>query len=83
VHELLVEAAWPYFERSLQDAYIETIVAAIQASSNKVDAIILAQASMAPAAEKLRAWPVPVLASPRPGVKAAIAAYRRAGNSNS
>ena len=81
LHELVVEAAWPYFERSLQDAYIGTIVTAVEDNSEEVDVSVLAQASMAAAAEQFRSRPVPVIASPRFGVKAAIAAFQRANDS--
>jgi hypothetical protein len=43
-----------------------------------VDAVVLAQASMAPAAALLADQPVPVLASPRLGLEAAVAAWRGA-----
>jgi hypothetical protein len=82
LRELVVESAWPYFELSQQDAYISTIVTAIQGNVEEIDVIVLAQASMAPAVAQLRSWPVPVIASPRLGVKAAIAAFQRAYDSS-
>ena len=80
LHELVVEAAWTYFERSLQEAYIGTIVAAIENNVKEVDVVVLAQASMAPAVEQLRSGRLPVIASPRLGVEAAITAFQRAND---
>jgi hypothetical protein len=41
------------------------------------DAIILAQASMAPAADRLGDLGIPVLSSPRLGAEAAVAVWRQ------
>jgi len=40
------------------------------------DCIVLAQASMAGAADLLQGLPIPVLSSPRIGMEAAVTAYR-------
>lgn len=69
--ELLVAEAWPHFERGDREAYVNAVVQALQAAAPQVDAIVLAQASMAPAAERLPGWPV--LSSPALGVQRIVA----------
>ena len=76
--ELLVENAWPHFEKSAHKAYVGAIEDAVTANIDGMDVVVLAQASMAEAGERCRSLPVPVLSSPRPGVEAAIAAYWQA-----
>ncbi len=76
--ELLLADAWPLFLAGDRDGYLDRIAAALPAAARDVDAIVLAQASMAGAAARAGDIGVPVLASPRLGVEAAIAAYRAA-----
>lgn len=75
VSEILLPEAWPLFERGDRSGYAAAIAHGLAAAAPEVDAIVLAQASMAPAAE-LCALAAPVLASPRLGAEAAIAAWR-------
>jgi Asp/Glu/hydantoin racemase len=75
--DILVADAWPLLQAGDTSAYVERITVAIRERLGEADAVILAQASMAPAAERLKDVPVPVLSSPRLGAEAAVAAYRR------
>ncbi|MET9778304.1 aspartate/glutamate racemase family protein [Streptomyces sp. NPDC006367] len=74
VRTLLVEGAWPCFEAGDTDRYAR-LVAAEADRADDVDAIVLAQASMAPA-RRLTTTRVPVLASPGPGLAAGAQAVR-------
>ena len=69
----LVPAAWAHFTSGNQAAYIETIVRAVRAVAIHADVIVLAQASMAPAADALRDVGVEVLSSPSIGVQSVLA----------
>jgi hypothetical protein len=51
-------------------------VATLEAVAGPRDLVLLAQASMAPAAELLTHLGIPVLSSPRLGLEAAITSYR-------
>ncbi|MFG3281680.1 aspartate/glutamate racemase family protein [Streptomyces sp. NPDC048111] len=68
---VLVEGAWDHFASGDTEAYVTAIARAADALTD-VDAIVLAQASMAPAAARTTTG-VPVLASPRLGLRAAAA----------
>ncbi|MER7053898.1 aspartate/glutamate racemase family protein [Streptomyces sp. NPDC000351] len=74
VRTLLVDGAWPRFESGDTEGYLRLVAEAADAVTH-ADAIVLAQASMAPARESARAA-VPVLASPAPGLAAGAAAAR-------
>jgi hypothetical protein len=63
----VVDGAWELFEMGDHDRYIELIVDALPDIASAVDVVVLAQASMAAAAE-LSEVAVPVLASPRTAV---------------
>jgi len=76
--DVLCEQAWPHFARGDRDAYAGEIAHAIQAVASDTDIVVLAQASMAPAAERLKMAGIEALASPELGVRAALAAYREA-----
>ncbi|NUK39228.1 arylsulfatase [Streptomyces lunaelactis] len=69
---LLVEGAWERFEAGDRDGYLDAVAAAVD-EVREADVIVLAQASMADAAART-ATAVPVLSSPRPGLRAAAAA---------
>lgn len=75
--DLLCEDAWKHFERGDQVAYLQEVASQLQRAATLGDVIVLAQASMARASEFYADLPVPVLTSPRSGLKAAIGAYRR------
>ena len=69
---LCVDDAWPHFERGDHDAYIAAIVAAVRAAPRAADVVVLAQASMADAADALGDLGVDVLSSPALGVQAML-----------
>ncbi|WP_331447186.1 aspartate/glutamate racemase family protein [Streptomyces xanthochromogenes] len=73
---VLVEDAWSHFESGDAQAYFAEVARAVDALTD-VDVVVLAQASMAPAAERTTTA-VPVLSSPRPGLRAAAAVAGRA-----
>jgi hypothetical protein len=77
VTELLCTDAWPHFQRGDHGAYAATIAATVIAAAGHDDVVVLAQASMAPAAAVLAARGVSAVASPELGVRAALDAYRR------
>jgi hypothetical protein len=78
ISEVLCDSAWPKFEQGDQAGYAREIAACLHESPLEGDVIVLAQASMAPAAELCADLGVPILSSPRIGVEAAVAAYRAA-----
>jgi len=69
---LCVEDAWPHFERGDHGAYLAAIVAAVRAAPRGFDVVVLAQASMAGAADALGDLGVDVLSSPALGVRAML-----------
>jgi aspartate/glutamate racemase len=74
----LVAGAWERYEAGDIPAFLEAVAGACAAlDTTGVDAVVLAQASMAGAAGRV-ALDVPVLTSPRPAVRAAAAAARAA-----
>lgn len=77
IRALCVRDAWPHFERGDGDAYVRTVAAAVREAVGGIDVVVLAQASMASASDLLGDLAVPVLSSPRLGVRAAIQAARR------
>ncbi|MCX4445472.1 aspartate/glutamate racemase family protein [Streptomyces sp. NPDC058369] len=75
VRTVLVEGAWERFVAGDQDGFLDLVAAAADAVGD-ADVIVLAQGSMAGAAERATTA-VPVLSSPRPGLAAAVAAAGR------
>ncbi|MFG3515203.1 aspartate/glutamate racemase family protein [Streptomyces bobili] len=76
VRTLLVDGAWDRFEAGDTDGYVRLVAAAADTvTATDADAIVLAQASMAPA-QHLTTTPVPVLSSPAPGLAAGAEAAR-------
>lgn len=71
---ILIDDAWPLFEAGDQAGYVRRIAEALRAQQG-VDVVVLAQASMAPAAAAA-GLPIPVLSSPRSGLAAAVSAFR-------
>ena len=79
---LVCADAWPHFERGDLPSYLDAVSRAIEGAAQDADVVVLAQASMAPAAARASHLSVPVLSSPRLGVQAALRASRvRAGPS--
>jgi hypothetical protein len=65
------------FEAGDMEGYASAIAQGLQKAAKSTELIVLAQASMAPALDRLPApLPVPVLSSPRSGIISAIAAWR-------
>jgi len=77
IDEVLCTDAWAKFEQGDHAGYLEAIAACLRSYAVKGDVIVLAQASMADAADLCADLPVPILSSPRLGLEAAIKAYRR------
>jgi hypothetical protein len=69
---LWVEAAWPYFEAGRREAYLDCIASAVRQDATPGDTVVLAQASMAGAADLLGDTGFVVLSSPRLGVASAV-----------
>lgn len=76
ISNLLVSDAWAYFLQGDSDAYLQAISTAVRGQMQKhaadIDVIVLAQASMAAAAQALADVGKQVLSSPRLGVARAI-----------
>jgi hypothetical protein len=69
VRHLVVADAWRHFIRGDREAYVRAVVEAIRREPVAADVVVLAQASMALAAERLQDLGVEVLSSPALGVK--------------
>lgn len=72
IETLLMENAWPLFQAGDEAKFTRHIAGIIMNTRPRPDAIVLAQASMAAAAELLTQSPVPVFSSPRLGVAASL-----------
>lgn len=70
-------AAWQHFEQGDHAAYSAAIAEQLRAAAPG-DVIVLAQASMAGAAQACADLGIPILSSPQPGLNAALACYRQA-----
>lgn len=73
---LFCAGAWQHFQRGDVAAYAASIAERIRQVAAPKDAVVLAQASMAPAADVLQGSGLLVLSSPRLGVLAALQQYR-------
>ncbi|GAA0579406.1 aspartate/glutamate racemase family protein [Paractinoplanes ferrugineus] len=71
--EAPVPGAWSLFLQGDLLAYAEKAATAARRIAPEVEVIVLAQASLAPAAALLTDLPIPVLSSPRAAVRQAIA----------
>ena len=72
ISALSIPEAWRHFEVGDISTYAEAIAAKVIRAVSGNDVVVLAQASMSPAAQLLGHLGVPVLSSPRLGVKAAL-----------
>lgn len=70
VRTVLVDGAWERFEAGDREGHLRLVADAVERVAGSVDAVVLAQASMADAADRVSVG-VPVLASPRTGLRAA------------
>ncbi|MDV9193035.1 arylsulfatase, partial [Streptomyces sp. SR27] len=74
VSTVVVEGAWELFEAGDRDGYLDAVAASVdRAPLSEGDVVVLAQASMADAVERMSTRR-PVLASPRLGLAAAAEA---------
>ena len=75
---LLCDGAWAHFERGDAEGYHRAIAQALRQGvrDTDTDVVVLAQASMAPAAALCAHLSAPVLSSPRLGIAQALARYR-------
>jgi hypothetical protein len=76
IETLLMADLWPHFQAGERTLYWQGIAQRLRERAAGYDCIVLAQASMAGAADLLSDLPVPVLSSPRIGMEAAVTAYR-------
>lgn len=72
VSVVAVPEAWQHFTQGDVPAYLASIASRARAAAQGKNVVVLAQASMAGAAELLVDLSIPVLSSPRLGVRAAI-----------
>ncbi|WP_245984772.1 aspartate/glutamate racemase family protein [Streptomyces tateyamensis] len=70
--EIDCRSAWPHFDSGDLPAYHATVAELVRTAVGEVDAVVLAQASMDPAAALLVDLPVPVLTSPLLAVRRAL-----------
>lgn len=70
-------SAWPHFEKGDTAGYYAGIAECLRQAAPQGDIAVLAQASMAPAADLCADLSIEVLSSPRLGIEAAVAAYRQ------
>lgn len=71
ISEFLFDDVWPAFRAGRLDDYYAGIAARLADAATQVDLLVLAQASMAPAATLAGPLSVPLLSSPRIGFEAA------------
>lgn len=72
MHSLWVQDAWPHFEAGRREDYLQAIATAVRRAATPGQTVVLAQASMAGAAEGLAGSGLVVLSSPRLGVQHAL-----------
>lgn len=80
IETLLMENAWPLFQAGDEAGFARRIAGIILNTHPLPDAIVLAQASMAGAADLSRRSPVPVFSSPRLGVAESLRRLTGAGD---
>lgn len=73
IKSIVARDAWAYFLAGDTAMYVEVIVDAIRRAGASSSVVVLAQASMAPAAQVLEKLGITALSSPRLGVEHAIA----------
>ncbi len=75
VKTVFCEGAWPHFESGAIETFSETVASSVRKAAETLAplaAIVLAQASMAPAARHLADLGIPVLSSPAPAVETVL-----------
>lgn len=73
ITEVVCDAAWARLQQGDGEGYFAEIAAALQRHADDGDVLVLAQASMAPAADRVGKLSVPILTSPRLGIEDALA----------
>lgn len=73
ISSFLFDDVWPAFQAGRLHDYYRAIAERLVEAAREVDVLILAQASMAPAADLAGRLPIPVLSSPRTGFERALA----------
>ena len=76
IEVMLLSDAWSILQAGNPEGYVTAIAEGLRPVAPKADVIVLAQASMAKAADLLKDLPIPVLSSPRLGVEAAVKQLR-------
>jgi hypothetical protein len=76
IETLLMADLWSHFQLGEHMVYWQRIAERLREKAPAFDCIVLAQASMAGAADLVHDLQVPVLSSPRIGMESAITAYR-------
>jgi Asp/Glu/hydantoin racemase len=74
--ECLCADAWPFYQRGDARRYAQAIANTVAMAATPSDIVVLAQASMAPAAAVLEARGLTALASPELGVRTAVARFK-------
>lgn len=74
--EVVCADAWTHFTRRDTSDYLRAIVDCLRAVAARGDVLVLAQASMADAADMCTDLDIPILSSPRLSVEAATQTYR-------
>jgi hypothetical protein len=77
IESLLVHDAWPHFLAGDHTRYINVIVEAVSRANCSSSVVVLAQASMAPAADALAKWGITALSSPKFGVEHVVALHAK------
>lgn len=80
LRSLWVQGAWPHFEAGRGADYLATITAEVRREAMPGETVVLAQASMAGAAESLAGTGLVVLSSPRLGVLQAVQVAQRSSS---
>jgi hypothetical protein len=75
IKTVVFDDAWSRFKAGDQAGYVGRVAEGFRRAAKDIDVVVLAQASMAKAAERCRDIDVPILTSPRLGAEAAVAAY--------
>jgi Asp/Glu/hydantoin racemase len=73
IREVVAEGSWPLFEAGDRQGYWRRIAETVRAEVGDAEVVVLAQASMAGAAELLPDLGIPVLSSPEAGLRRALA----------
>ena len=81
IDTLVLPEAWVRFQAGNQPGYLQAIAQAVREKLGDADLVVLAQASMAGAADLLADLGVPVLASPTLAVERAVRLYRELAKS--